>query len=89
VASADLKGDLQVEASALAVLPLPRFSRDPIDRLLVAQAQLEGLRFPNADDNLVAYEEHAAVVPLLAGKQISYCPAPRVLLPSRPGGGID
>jgi PIN domain nuclease of toxin-antitoxin system len=55
VASADLKGDLQVEASALAVLPLPRFFRDPIDRLLVAQAQLEGLRFPNADDNLVAY----------------------------------
>jgi PIN domain nuclease of toxin-antitoxin system len=36
VASADLKGDLQVEASALAVLPLPMISRDPIDRLLVA-----------------------------------------------------
>ena len=37
---------------------LPLIHRDPFDRLLVVQAQLEGLRLLSADRALVAYGEH-------------------------------
>lgn len=40
----------------LQVASLAPHHRDPFDRLLVAQAQLEGLRFVTADPALRAYE---------------------------------
>jgi PIN domain nuclease of toxin-antitoxin system len=40
---------------AAAVAELPRHHRDPFDRLLVAQAQLEPLRLLTNDDALRAY----------------------------------
>lgn len=43
---------------ALAVQHLPWIHRDPFDRLLVVQAQLEGLRLLSADRALLAYGEH-------------------------------
>jgi PIN domain nuclease of toxin-antitoxin system len=45
---------------ALAVADLPDHHRDPFDRLLVAQAQLEGLTLVTADTALTSYN-----VPLL------------------------
>ena len=51
--------ELPVRAEhALAVQHLPLIHRDPFDRLLVVQAQLEGLRLLSADRALVAYGEH-------------------------------
>ncbi|MCP9933483.1 type II toxin-antitoxin system VapC family toxin [Cyanobium sp. Candia 9D4] len=59
--------ELPVRAEhALAVQHLPWIHRDPyrcaedfvFDRLLVVQAQLEGLRLLSADRTLVAYGEH-------------------------------
>jgi PIN domain nuclease of toxin-antitoxin system len=41
---------------ALHVATLPRHHRDPFDRLLVAQAQVEGLPLVTADPQLAAYE---------------------------------
>jgi PIN domain nuclease of toxin-antitoxin system len=48
-------------AHALHVATLPPHHRDPFDRLLVAQAQLEGLTLVSADRALERYD-----VPLLA-----------------------
>ena len=51
--------ELPVRAEhALAVQHLPLIHRDPFDRLLVVQAQLDGLRLLSADRALVAYGEH-------------------------------
>lgn len=41
---------------ALRVAELPLHHRDPFDRLLVAQAQMEGLPLMTADPKLVAYD---------------------------------
>ena len=41
---------------ALAVSELPRQHRDPIDRMLIAQARTEGLTLVTHDRALVAYE---------------------------------
>lgn len=43
-------------AHALQVAALPHHHRDPFDRLLVAQAQVEGLTLLTADRALEAYE---------------------------------
>ena len=41
---------------ALAVAELPDHHRDPFDRLLVSQAQLDGLTLLTADRTLAAYD---------------------------------
>jgi PIN domain nuclease of toxin-antitoxin system len=41
---------------ALRVAELPLHHRDPFDRLLVAQAQMEGLPLMTADPKLAAYD---------------------------------
>jgi PIN domain nuclease of toxin-antitoxin system len=41
---------------ALHVLDLPRHHRDPFDRMLVAQAQIEGLALVTGDQELRAYD---------------------------------
>jgi PIN domain nuclease of toxin-antitoxin system len=46
---------------ALAVADLPALHRDPFDRLLIAQALVEGLTLVTADDKVRAYD-----VPVLA-----------------------
>ena len=43
---------------ALRVVDLPWHHRDPFDRLLVAQCQIEGLTLVSADQTLSAYELH-------------------------------
>ena len=43
-------------AHALAVAELPDHHRDPFDRLLVAQARLEGLTLLTADRTLGRYD---------------------------------
>jgi len=43
-------------AHALHVSSLPRLHSDPFDRLLVAQAQLEGFALLTADRRLSAYD---------------------------------
>ena len=43
-------------AHALAVADLPLHHRDPFDRLLVAQARLEGLVLLTADRHILAYD---------------------------------
>lgn len=40
----------------LAVSDLPLHHRDPFDRLLIAQARLEGLAVVTADDRFAAYD---------------------------------
>jgi len=48
--------ELPIEAShALAVSQLPPLHRDPFDRLLLAQAQVEGLLLLTADSRLSLY----------------------------------
>ena len=48
--------ELTVEARlALAVGPLPALHRDPFDRLLLAQAQVDGLLLITADQQLAQY----------------------------------
>jgi PIN domain nuclease of toxin-antitoxin system len=50
--------ELPIQAEhALAVRDLPWIHRDPFDRLLVAQAQREGLRLLTADRTLLGYGE--------------------------------
>lgn len=44
-------------AHAAAVRALPDIHRDPIDRILVAQAITEPLRLMTADDNVAKYTE--------------------------------
>jgi PIN domain nuclease of toxin-antitoxin system len=46
-------------AHALAVWQLPPYHDDPFDRLLVAQAQVEGLTLVTADDRITRYAVHA------------------------------
>lgn len=46
----------------LAVQQLPWIHRDPFDRLLVVQVQLEGLRLLSADRHLAAYGDHVESV---------------------------
>lgn len=41
---------------ALRMASLPLHHQDPFDRLLVAQAQLEGLTIVSADANVLAYD---------------------------------
>lgn len=41
---------------ALRMASLPLHHQDPFDRLLVAQAQVEGLTIVSADPNVLAYE---------------------------------
>lgn len=41
---------------ALQVAALPRHHRDPFDRLLIAQAQLEGLRILTSDAAFASYD---------------------------------
>lgn len=43
-------------AHGLAVAALPLHHRDPFDRLLVAQAQLDGYALLTADEQLAAYD---------------------------------
>ena len=48
--------ELPIEAShALAVSQLPRLHRDPFDRLLLAQAQVDGLLLLPSDSQLALY----------------------------------
>ena len=48
---------LPVTASHADLAPtLPPHHRDPFDRMLVAQAQLEALRLVSADDSLAPYD---------------------------------
>jgi PIN domain nuclease of toxin-antitoxin system len=42
-------------AHAQSVLTLPRFHNDPFDRLLIAQAQVEGLTVATYDRQFLAY----------------------------------
>jgi PIN domain nuclease of toxin-antitoxin system len=42
-------------AHAMAAGALPRLHADPFDRMLVAQAQIEGLTLATADPSLLAY----------------------------------
>lgn len=64
-APADMLG--QLESARVALLPitarhadrvgtLPFHHRDPFDRLLIAQAQIEGFSFVSADEELRNYE---------------------------------
>lgn len=46
---------------ALSMVSLPAIHRDPFDRILVAQAQCEGLTIVTADPNIAQYD-----VPVLA-----------------------
>lgn len=41
---------------ALAVRELPNLHRDPFDRLLIAQARIEGLSLVTHDPNVLAYD---------------------------------
>jgi len=41
---------------ALHVSTLPDYHRDPFDRLLVAQAQLEGMQILSADPQIANYQ---------------------------------
>jgi PIN domain nuclease of toxin-antitoxin system len=48
-------------AHALRAAELPRHHRDPFDRLLVAQAQIEGLRLVTGDPKLRRYDVELVV----------------------------
>ncbi len=50
-------------AHALAVAALPLLHRDPFDRVLVAQARIEGLTLVTADATLEAYDVALVRVP--------------------------
>jgi PIN domain nuclease of toxin-antitoxin system len=43
------------EAHVLADFGLPRYHRDPFDRMLIAQAQVEGLPFVTCDEQIRKY----------------------------------
>ncbi|WP_038055083.1 type II toxin-antitoxin system VapC family toxin [Thermus amyloliquefaciens] len=47
---------------AMAVLSLPWHHRDPFDRMLVAQAMVEGLRLVSADEGLLPYGRFVILV---------------------------
>jgi PIN domain nuclease of toxin-antitoxin system len=44
-----------VQEHALAVYKLPRHHRDPFDRIMVAQAQVEGLTFVTSNSEILKY----------------------------------
>jgi PIN domain nuclease of toxin-antitoxin system len=46
------------EAHVLADFGLPRYHRDPFDRMLIAQAQVEGLPFVTGDKQIQKYPIH-------------------------------
>ena len=50
-------------AHALAVAALPPYHRDPFDRLLVVQAQMEGMTLITADTALARYDVRMTLVP--------------------------
>ncbi len=56
MASSGVNGLPVTHLHALHVATLPLHHRDPFDRLLVAQAQLEGFPIMTADGQLSAYE---------------------------------
>ena len=45
----------------IGVMSLPSFHKDPFDRMLVAQAAVEGLALLTADRTLSRYSDHAAI----------------------------
>ena len=47
---------------AAAIESLPDFHRDPFDRLLVAQAQLEPMRLLSADSQVLSYNDNFIAV---------------------------
>jgi PIN domain nuclease of toxin-antitoxin system len=47
---------------AVAVVALPAIHRDPFDRLLIAQAQIEGITLVTADEMLGRYEGPVRVI---------------------------
>ena len=49
------------EVHAAAVETIAPFHSDPFDRLLLAQAQIEGLRLVTHDENLAAYDSRTIV----------------------------
>lgn len=56
-------GELPVTADhALAVLDLPPLHRDPFDRMLVAQARVDGLTLLTADRAVAAYGPPARLI---------------------------
>ena len=44
------------------VARLPRLHRDPFDRMLIAQAQSEGVTLLTRDRTMLAYSEHAMIL---------------------------
>jgi PIN domain nuclease of toxin-antitoxin system len=64
-------------AHALAVRALPHHHRDPFDRLLIAQARAEGLRFVSRDTNV---QKHG--VPLTSLHDKTSAQLGRITLPS-------
>jgi PIN domain nuclease of toxin-antitoxin system len=51
-----VRGLAVTDAHAAAVADLPMHHRDPFDRLLVAQARLEGMTILSKDEKLRAYD---------------------------------
>lgn len=51
-----VQGLAVTDAHAAVVADLPMHHRDPFDRLLVAQARLEGMTILSKDENLRAYD---------------------------------
>jgi PIN domain nuclease of toxin-antitoxin system len=51
-----VRGLSVTDAHAAAVTDLPMHHRDPFDRLLVAQARIEGMSILSKDENLRAYD---------------------------------
>ena len=49
-------------AHCSTLVELPRHHRDPFDRMLVAQAQSEGLPLLTRDRRLMAYAEEAEIL---------------------------
>lgn len=46
-------------AHALAVCTLPNHHNDPFDRIMIAQAQVEGVSLVTVDENVLKYPVHA------------------------------
>ena len=59
LAAQGMQGLAIEHAHALKVASLPAHHRAPFDRLIVAQAQVEGLPVLTADENIAAYEVDA------------------------------
>lgn len=53
--------ELAIEAEHV-LLVLPSYHRDPFDRIMVAQAGVEGLALLTADATLSRYKDHAEIV---------------------------